>query len=81
MLAALKEKAVVPLLADITRAPRDSPVIKFRNHLGSRSIPFLAIFPPNDPDRPYILRDIYSVEEVLAILEKCGDKGEEQTGF
>jgi thiol:disulfide interchange protein len=82
VLAALKEKAVVPLLADITRSPQDSPVIRFRNHLGSRSIPFLAIFPPGEPNEPYILRDIYSVEDVLAILEKCTPvEGEDPDGL
>lgn len=71
--AALAEKNVVPLLADITRSGPDDPMILFRNQLGSRSIPFLAIFPADAPNEPYILRDIYSIEDVLSILDRCPD--------
>ncbi|MFH1999002.1 MAG: thioredoxin family protein, partial [Planctomycetota bacterium] len=71
VMAALASKKVVPLLADITRAEPDAQAIRFRNHLGSRSIPFLAVFPANALNEPYILRDIYSIDDLLAVLEKC----------
>jgi len=69
--AAFDAKNVARVVADITHAGNASLAIRLRNQLGSRSIPFLAIFPGNDHYRPFVLRDIYSKADVLAILEKC----------
>jgi len=71
VITAIKAKNAAMLKADITRATNDSPSVKFRNHLGSTSIPFLAVFPADAPNDPYVLRDIYSAEDVIEILNRC----------
>ncbi len=69
--AAFERKRVARVVADITHAKDTALSVRLRNRLGSRTIPFLAIFPGDDHFKPYVLRDIYSVEDVLAIMEKC----------
>jgi suppressor for copper-sensitivity B len=71
--AALAKKNVVLLKADITRATAESSSMRMMQQLGSRSIPFLAIFPADDHFKPYTLRDIYAKSSVLSILERCPD--------
>lgn len=39
--------------------------------LGSHSIPFTAVFPGNDPLKPIVLRDIYTLDSILDVLEKA----------
>ncbi|MDG5815281.1 thioredoxin family protein [Chitinispirillales bacterium ANBcel5] len=61
-----REKNVVLLSADITRSnPRAEELL---HHLGSRSIPFLAVFPASSPQEPIILRDIINKDNFLEIL-------------
>ncbi len=61
---------VVAMKADWTI---DSPEIKsMLNHLGSKSIPLLAIFPAGRPDRPIVLRDLLTERDVLSALEQAG---------
>ena len=74
VLEALRAKGVKLIVADITHASSKSPAMKLLRRLGSRSIPFLAIFPADSPYEPYVLRDIYTPSEVIAILEKCPDR-------
>ena len=63
-----EKKKVVLMKADITRK---RPVAEaLMEKLGSRSIPFLGIFPGDDPYRPWVLRDIYSKTSLLEILDK-----------
>jgi thiol:disulfide interchange protein DsbD len=60
------EKNVLLLTADITN---DNPEAQeLMRHLGSRSVPFLAIFPGDEPKRPVIMRDILSREKFLGEL-------------
>ncbi len=66
---AMKAKNVVFMVADITRNKPVEEALMAR--LGSRSIPFLGIFPGDNPRKPYVLRDIYSRSDVLKILERC----------
>ncbi len=55
--------------ADMTRNNPDAEWLLKR--LGSRSIPFLVLFPPGkDFFRPYCLRDIYTEEDVLEALKR-----------
>jgi thiol:disulfide interchange protein len=65
----LEKKRVVIMKADITVFP--PPEVALMDRLGSKSVPFLAIFPGDDPRRPYVLRDIYSERSVLDILQRC----------
>jgi hypothetical protein len=47
--------------------------------MGSRSIPFLAFFPPGEHFwQPYFLRDLYRTQDVLQVFEiATGEKEEE----
>ena len=66
---AMKAKNMVFMVADITRKrPVEEELM---SRLGSRSIPFLGIFPGDNPRNPFVLRDIYSKSDVLKILDLC----------
>lgn len=77
--AALEKNSVDFMTADITA--KHPPAEELMRRLGSRSIPFLAIFPAGkDFKRPLCLRDIYSEEEVLSALKKAmAESGGEKT--
>jgi len=67
----MKSKDVVFMEADITE-PR--PVEQaLMNRLGGKAIPFLGIFPGDDPKQVHTLRDIYSIQDVVDILKQCPD--------
>ncbi|KMQ52815.1 Cytochrome c-type biogenesis protein DsbD [Chitinispirillum alkaliphilum] len=62
------EKDAVLLRADITG--HNPEARELLEHLGSRSIPFLAIFPADNPKRPVIMRDIFSRRELIDQLRQ-----------
>jgi suppressor for copper-sensitivity B len=69
-LEVVKKYDVVPFLADWTK-PSDE--IKSTLHsLGSNSIPVLAIYPAGQPDKPIVLRDLLTQQDVIDALEKAG---------
>ena len=45
-------------------------------HLGSRSVPFLAIFPGDNPYAPVILRDILNKRRLAEVLKELAEKQE-----
>ena len=56
------------LKADLTR--ENSPGKRLLEKMGSRSIPFLALFPPGEHFwQPFFLRDIYRARDVLRVFE------------
>ncbi len=58
------------LTADLTRKNQEAEALL--RQLGSRSIPFLAVFPTGDGFfKPFGLRDMYSEEEVLEAIRKA----------
>jgi len=63
----LKETDTQLIIADWTHS--DPAITELLNKLGSKSIPFTAVFPGNDYLRPIILRDIYSLDTVLEVLD------------
>jgi len=64
----IKEKNILAIKADLTE---DNPTIEsLRNHLGSRSIPFLAIFNGDTPNTPVVLRDLVSKKRVINELQR-----------
>jgi thiol:disulfide interchange protein len=71
---AIRKNRVVPILADFT--DRSPEIDRFLASMGSRSIPFLVIFPgakPGDPPRdPIVLRDAITESQLLAALEQAG---------
>lgn len=63
----IEEQNILPLVVDLTsRQPVGESLL---HHLGSRSVPFLAIFPAKDPNRPIVLRDVLSRKQVVDVLE------------
>jgi thiol:disulfide interchange protein DsbD len=68
----LQRKDVLLLKADFTN---ENPVAEsLLRHLGSRSIPFTAIFAGDDPYRPLVIRDILDKEEMLKALRALPEK-------
>jgi thiol:disulfide interchange protein len=62
------DKNIALLTADITNHnPQAQNLLR---HLGSRSVPFVAIFPSGSPRNPIIMRDILSKDKYLAALRK-----------
>jgi len=62
----IEEKSILPLTADLTNENPEAEMLL--SHLGSRSIPFLAIFLGDDPYRPIIMRDIVRKKSLTKIL-------------
>jgi len=60
------DKNIALLTADITnRNPHAQSLLR---HLGSRSVPFLAIFPADSHQKPIIMRDILRKDKYLSAL-------------
>lgn len=68
-LFALAPEEIEFILADMTRYDEEKQT--FLTSLGSASIPFLAVFPKNNPYQPLIVRDIYTLETVRQVLKKA----------
>jgi thiol:disulfide interchange protein len=71
----LKKKGVVAVEADKTLdSPKTDAITRFHDQLGSKAIPFMAIFVPGDEwYHPYVFRDIVTRSEVADVLEKLPD--------
>jgi thiol:disulfide interchange protein len=65
---AIKDKNVLSLKADLTRP--DPQIEALMQHLGSRSVPFLAVFPGDKPYEPIVMRDIVNKKELLKVMGK-----------
>jgi len=66
---------VLLLKADLTR--ENPPAKRLLENMGSRSIPFLALFPPGEHFwQPFFLRDIYRARDVLRVFEISKGKKE-----
>jgi thiol:disulfide interchange protein len=72
-----REHDALLLKADLTS--ENPPAKRLLQKMGSRSIPFLAFFPPGEHFwRPYFLRDLYRTRDVLRVFELArGEKKEE----
>jgi thiol:disulfide interchange protein len=72
--AAIRRNRVVPILADFT--DRSPEIDRFLTGMGSRSIPFLVIFPGTKPGEtprePIVLRDAITESQLLAALDEAG---------
>lgn len=64
--AKLEEVGGELIFADWTH--RDPAITELLNKLGSKSIPFTAVFGGDDYLRPYVIRDIYSLDTILEVL-------------
>ncbi len=66
VLEQFKSRDVLLLKADITHPnPQAQQLLE---HLGSRSIPFLAVFPARSPKEPVLFRDLFSRDDLLRVL-------------
>ena len=65
----LTELGVELIIADWTQ--NDPAITEMLTKLGSKSIPFAAIFGGSNPLNPIILRDIYTLETALSALEEA----------
>jgi thiol:disulfide interchange protein DsbD len=64
---------VLLLKADLTM--ENPPAKRLLRKMGSRSIPFLAFFPPGENFwKPYFLRDLYRVKDVLEVFQGAPSK-------
>ncbi len=63
----LTEKNALLLIVDWT--DNSDEIKQELNRLGSKSIPFTAVFHPGKEDRPILLRDIYSLQSALDALD------------
>ena len=67
----LRKHNVLLLKADLTR--ENPPAKRLLQQMGSRSIPFLALFPPGEHFwQPFFLRDIYRAGDVLRVFKIAG---------
>ncbi|MFC1476616.1 protein-disulfide reductase DsbD family protein [Fibrobacterota bacterium] len=67
----IKQKKIIALKADLTQ--ENEVAESLMHHLGSRSVPFLAIFPGDDPYNPVIMRDVVTKKSVLKVLKDLTD--------
>jgi thiol:disulfide interchange protein len=63
----LDEKQIVSLVADCTRQGEATELLK---KLGSEQVPVLALFDPNNPSQPIVLRGYYTQKKLIELLEK-----------
>ena len=70
----LKTKGVIFYEADITEdTPKTKEIRNFLNSIGGSAIPYVGLFPANNPTEPYVLPDILSVSKVNRYLNKLPD--------
>ena len=73
------DKGVVVYKADIThRDPRTDMIERLMEKLGAKSIPFMAVFPHDQPGEPHVRFDIVKQADMLAILDSLPDPKDEQ---
>ena len=66
------DRDILTMKADLTRP---NPKIEALMHtLGSRSVPFLAVFPGNDPYKPIVMRDIINQRDLVRVVKALPGK-------
>ena len=65
---AFQRDKVVLLKADYTRRPPE--VERFLAVLGSKQVPIIAVFSPDDPNSPIVFRDGYTQQMILDALDQ-----------
>jgi thiol:disulfide interchange protein DsbD len=75
----LARKDVVAMKADLSNdTPETRAMERLRDKLGASSIPFMAIFPGDDWQRPYTFKDIVTRGEVREALDALPAPRQEQ---
>ena len=62
----IKSKNILAMTADLTHP--DPAIEALLHNLGSKSIPFLAVFPKDNPYQPIVMRDLLSKRELEKVL-------------
>jgi thiol:disulfide interchange protein DsbD len=62
-----KEKNILTIKADFTR--KDPQIKSLLENLGSRSVPFLAVFSGDNPYEPVVMRDILDKTRLVRVLK------------
>jgi thiol:disulfide interchange protein DsbD len=70
---AFQRDKVVLLKADYTRRPPE--VERFLDVLGSKQVPIVAVFSPDNPNSPIVFRDGYTQQMILDALDKARPRG------
>ncbi len=65
----LDRNKVVTLTADWTHRPPE--VTEMLEKLGAKQVPVLAVFPANDPMRPFVLRGGYTVANIREAIQRA----------
>ena len=70
----IEDKGVIPMKADITyNTPYTRMIKRLRDQLGAKSIPFLAVFPGDDPQSPHTRIDVVTVDQMTEIFQSLPD--------
>ena len=70
----IKKKGVISMRADITHDnPRTRMLVRLRNKLGGRALPFLAVFPSDRPNEPIVRPDIVTIGTMREIFNAVPD--------
>ena len=73
------ELGVVSLVADWSHRDESPEVSTLLTQLrGGKNIPVLAIFPAGDPQRPFVLRGVYSMDQLHSTLRKAASISDEK---
>jgi len=68
----LSETKTTLVVADWSN--EDADIERMLNELGGKALPFAVVFPGGEPDNPIILRDFYSMEDVINALDKAYER-------
>lgn len=75
-LSSLSHEKIRFIKVDMTQFDEEKQALL--TSLGSASIPFLAVFPQNNPYQPFIVRDIYTLSTVRQVLKKAVEEKTEK---
>lgn len=67
----VRKKRVITMKADLTRP--DPQIESLMANLGSRSVPFLAVFPGDKPFEPIVMRDLINKGALVSVLTQLND--------
>jgi thiol:disulfide interchange protein DsbD len=63
----ISDKKILTMKADLTRP--NQQIESLLEHLGSKSVPFLAVFPGDKPFEPIVMRDLLNKNALASVLE------------
>ncbi|HMF12130.1 MAG TPA: hypothetical protein VKE94_07480 [Gemmataceae bacterium] len=69
----IKAKGAVTLRADLTEDNPEANELLERLGNPGHSIPFLAVFPGDNPNKPRVLADVYTKGQLRDLLAQCPD--------